>query len=188
MLNTQKINKLNTNNNVINNNLNNIETNMPKQSTVQPNPTVINNFNIVGGDQNNSIIVEHDKNRNEFIFRNSNNQLIGGFNILQLFKFINNDEDTFLMDINIGTSDNIIAKYIYNPNIDNDKMYDLISHIDSPFTSNIDLLVKLYTDIVKLEYKINEALLTKLRDIVEKINDRNNRFIHNILIRILKQH
>lgn len=186
MLNTQKINKLNTNNNIINNNLNNIETNISKHPTVQPNPMVVNNFNIVGGDHNNSIIVEHDKNKNEFIFRNSNNQLIGSFNILQLFKFINNDEDTFLMDINIGTSDNIITKYIYNPNIDNNKTYDLISHIDSPFTSNIDLLVKLYTDIVKLEDKINEALLTKSRDIVEKIKDRNNKFIHNILIRILK--
>ena len=43
MLNTQKINKLNTNNNVINNNLNNIETSQPKHQ----NPMVINNFNIV---------------------------------------------------------------------------------------------------------------------------------------------
>ena len=151
----------------------------------QVNPMVVNNFNIVG-EQNNSIIVEHDKIKNEFTFKNANNQLIGSFSVLQLFKFINNDEDTFLVDINIGTSDTIIIKYIYNPSLDIEKKYDLISHIDSPFTSNIELLVKLYTDIIKLEEKLNEEILKKSRDVAENIKERNNKFIHNILIRILK--
>ena len=156
-----------------------------QQVNPQVNPMVVNNFNIVG-EQNNSIIVEHDKIKNEFTFKNANNQLIGGFSVLQLFKFINNDEDTFLVDINIGTSDTIIMKYIYNPSLDIEKKYDLISHIDSPFTSNIELLVKLYTDIIKLEEKMNEEILKKSRDVAENIKERNNKFIHNILIRILK--
>ena len=156
-----------------------------QQVNPQVNPMVVNNFNIVG-EQNNSIIVEHDKIKNEFTFKNANNQLIGGFSVLQLFKFINNDEDTFLVDINIGTSDTIIMKYIYNPSLDIEKKYDLISHIDSPFTSNIELLVKLYTDIIKLEEKMNEEILKKSRNVAENIKERNNKFIHNILIRILK--
>ena len=156
-----------------------------QQVNPQVNPMVVNNFNIVG-EQNNSIIVEHDKIKNEFTFKNANNQLIGSFSVLQLFKFINNDEDTFLVDINIGTADTIIMKYIYNPSVDIEKKYDLISHIDSPFTSNIELLVKLYTDIIKLDEKINEEILKKSRDVAENIKERNNKFIHNILIRILK--
>ena len=106
MLNTQKINKLNNPPNLTNITFkNNIEMAQPNvNANINSNPMVVNNFNIVGGEQNNSIIVEHDKNKNEFVFKNPNNQLIGGFNILQLFKFINNNEDTFLMDINICAS------------------------------------------------------------------------------------
>jgi hypothetical protein len=177
MLNTQMVRKLNTESN-------NLQMQNPSINQ-QVNPMVVNNFNIVG-EQNNSIIVEHDKIKNEFTFKNANNQLIGSFSVLQLFKFINNDEDTFLVDINIGTSDTIIIKYIYNPSLDIEKKYDLISHIDSPFTSNIELLVKLYTDIIKLEEKLNEEILKKSRDVAENIKERNNKFIHNILIRILK--
>jgi hypothetical protein len=181
MLNTQMVRKLNTESN----NLQVQNAPINQQVNPQVNPMVVNNFNIVG-EQNNSIIVEHDKIKNEFTFKNANNQLIGGFSVLQLFKFINNDEDTFLVDINIGTSDTIIMKYIYNPSLDIEKKYDLISHIDSPFTSNIELLVKLYTDIIKLEEKMNEEILKKSRDVAENIKERNNKFIHNILIRILK--
>lgn len=181
MLNTQMVRKLNTESN----NLQVQNAPINQQVNPQVNPMVVNNFNIVG-EQNNSIIVEHDKIKNEFTFKNANNQLIGGFSVLQLFKFINNDEDTFLVDINIGTSDTIIMKYIYNPSLDIEKKYDLISHIDSPFTSNIELLVKLYTDIIKLEEKMNEEILKKSRNVAENIKERNNKFIHNILIRILK--
>jgi hypothetical protein len=154
-------------------------------------PAIINNFNIIdnkmgGGNNSSTIIVEHDKSTHEFTFKNLNKNILGSFNILQLFKFLNNECDSYLTDVNIGTSDIIISKYLYNPSNDITKTCDLISHLESPFTGNIELLVKLYTDIIKIEDKINEEILTKPRDIAEKIKEKNNKFIYNILIRILK--
>jgi hypothetical protein len=154
-------------------------------------PAIINNFNIIdnkmgGGNNSSTIIVEHDKSTHEFTFKNLNKNILGSFNILQLFKFLNNEFDSYLTDVNIGTSDIIISKYLYNPSNDITKTCDLISHLESPFTGNIELLVKLYTDIIKIEDKINEEILTKPRDIAEKIKEKNNKFIYNILIRILK--
>jgi len=154
-------------------------------------PAIINNFNIIdnkmgGGNNSSTIIVEHDKSTHEFTFKNLNKNILGSFNILQLFKFLNNECDSYLTDVNIGTSDIIISKYLYNPSNDITKTCDLISHLESPFTGNIELLVKLYTDIIKIEDKINEEILTKPRDIAEQIKEKNNKFIYNILIRILK--
>ena len=158
------------------------------KTSVNTVPAIINNFNIIdnktGGDS--TIIVEHDKNTHEFTFKTVNKNILGSFNILQLFKFLNNDCESYLTDINIGTSDTIITKYLYNPTDNTFNTCDLISHLDSPFTGNIELLVKLYADIIKIEDKINEEILTKPREIAEKIKEKNNRFIYNILIRILK--
>ena len=152
------------------------------------NPAIINNFNIIGGgiDRSTTIIVEHDKINNGYTFKSMDKNILGSFNILQLFKLLNNEYDSYLLDVNIGTSDIIIKKYLYNPDTDKENTCDLISHLESPFTGNIDLLVKLYSDITKIEDKINEEILTKSHDIAQRIKDKNNKFIYNILIRILK--
>ena len=172
----------------INQNTQNIQ-NLQTIPTTQ-NPAIVNNFNIINGGgnsvNNSTIIVEHDKSTNEFTFKSFNKNILGSFNILQLFKFLNNDCESYLTDINIGTSNIIISKYLYNPSNDITNTCDLISHLESPFTGNIELLVKLYADIIKVEDKINEEILTKSRDVAEKIKEKNNKFIYNILIRILK--
>jgi len=160
----------------------------PKQ-IVQPKqiiqPTVVNNYNIIQP-TNDSIIVEHDKIKHEFIFKNNLNQLIGTFNIYQLFKFLNNDIDNYLVDIVLDTSDIIISKYIYDPTKDINKEYELISHTESAFTGNIELIVKLYSDIIKIEGDLLEKMIDLPKEILEKIKTTNNKFIYNLLLRILK--
>ena len=160
----------------------------PKQ-IVQPKqiiqPTVVNNYNIIQP-TNDSIIVEHDKIKHEFIFKNNLNQLIGTFNIYQLFKFLNNDIDNYLVDIVLDTSDIIISKYIYDPTKDINKEYELISHTESAFTGNIELIVKLYSDIIKIEGDLLEKMIELPKEILEKIKTTNNKFIYNLLLRILK--
>ena len=185
MLNTQVIgSEMNKNSKLQNPNTQNPNT----QNLNTQNPNIINNFNIIGGDinKNQTIIVEHDKINNGFTFKSIDNNIFGSFNVLQLFKLLNNEYDLYLVDINIGTSDVIIKKYIYNPDNDKEGLCELISHLESPFTGNIDLLVKLYADIIKIEDKINEEIITKPHNIAQKIKEKNNKFIYNILIRILK--
>ena len=153
------------------------------QPTIQP--TVVNNYNIIQP-TNDSIIVEHDKTKHEFIFKNNLNQLIGIFNIYQLFKFLNNDIDIYLVDTILGTSDKIISKYIYDPSKDLNKEYELIPHTESSFTGNIELIVKLYSDIIKIEGDLLEKMIDFPKEILEKIKTTNNKFIYNLLLRILK--
>jgi hypothetical protein len=185
MLNTQAMGSLNKTSKIQSS-----QVHQPVQNTQQDinNPAIINNFNIIGGgiDRTTTIIVEHDKINNGYTFKSMDNNILGSFNVLQLFKLLNNECDSYLLDVNIGTSDIIIKKYLYNPDDDKENTCELISHLESPFTGNIDLLVKLYSDITKIEDKINEEILTKPHDIAQSIKDKNNKFIYNILIRILK--
>lgn len=185
MLNTQAMGSLNKTSKIQSS-----QVQQPVQNTQQDinNPAIINNFNIIGGgiDRTTTIIVEHDKINNGYTFKSMDNNILGSFNVLQLFKLLNNECDSYLLDVNIGTSDIIIKKYLYNPDDDKENTCELISHLESPFTGNIDLLVKLYSDITKIEDKINEEILTKSHDIAQSIKDKNNKFIYNILIRILK--
>ena len=116
---------------------------------IQPiQPQVVNNFTIIDKSSE-SIIVEHNKEKNEFTF-SKNTTPLGSFNVLQLFKYLNSDIDNYLVSVNIGTSTDIISQYIYSKEKDTEKNYELISYLESPFTGNIELIVKLYSDIIKL--------------------------------------
>ena len=131
-----------------------------------------------------SVLVYHDQTKYKFTFFDINKNLIGDFNILQVFKYINIDIDTYLTEIELSVSKDIIEKYlcIYDEN----RNINLISHIDSPFTGNVDLLTKMFVDI----YKVTDYLDTELTKFtyseIEKIKHNNNVFIYNLLIRILR--
>ena len=58
---------------------------------IQQAPQVVNNFNIINPNDNNKIIVEHDKDTNTFTFKGQNNVLIGTFTVLKIFKYLNKD-------------------------------------------------------------------------------------------------
>ncbi len=164
-----------------------IQTQPIQTQPIQPqeNPMVVNNFNIINQSKD-TIIVEHNKEKNEFVLKDSNKQFIGSFYVLQIFKYINEDIDNYLVGTNIGTSKELINKYIYSKEKDPEGKYDLISYLDSPFTGNIDLIAQLYSDIIKLEDDLNKELLDKKIEIAEKIKIRNNKFIYNLLARIIK--
>lgn len=152
----------------------------------QSQPQVVHNYNVYGNNIDNSIIVKHDKTEQKFTLFNANNQVLGGFNILQLFKFLNKKHDFYLVDITIGSSDIIIKKYLYDDDKDINREYELLSHTESAFTGNVELLVKLYSDIIKVEDVLDRELLNKPKEIAEDIQKVNTKFIYNLLIRLLK--
>jgi hypothetical protein len=179
MLNTQKI----INDKVKHLSENKVNDNLKTpQNQQNQNPMIVNNFNIINKTTN-MIIVKHDKDKNVFSFYDNSNNLIGSFSVLELFKYINKD-DTFLIGTNTSTSKEIIEKYIC---VYKDDKIEIISHLDSPFTGNIDLMAGLYADIIKVEEKINSELVM-MSDIqhIEKIKNNNTKFIYELLIRILK--
>ena len=148
-------------------------------------PYVINNnVNIT---PSSTLIVEHIGSEFKFIIKNSNN-MIGFFTVGQVFKYINQDIENYLIDIDLTISAEIIQKYLYkiDSNDDSNLGYTLISHLESPITGNIDILVKLYSDIVACESKI-QLEYTHLNDLTKKlVMKRNRKLVYNILSHIIK--
>ncbi len=154
---------------------------------IQPVPTqqslqqTINVVNITKNDSN-SLLVIHDKDAHKFIIKDNDN-VLGHFTIGQIFKFINYDVEGYLLDVDLGVSVDLIKKYLLT--VDNDNI-NIVSHLESPITGNIELLVKLYKDIQSYEDKLNieyEHLCENTKKLV-KLKNRN--FVYNILTHIIR--
>lgn len=120
-------------------------------------PIHVNNVvNIIKQNDKDSILVDHSAEQMKFTFYDTNKNLLGSFTALQLIKFTINKYPTFLQHIEMGIANDIIKKYVCN--INNDGKVILVSHFDSPFTGNVEMLVKLYTDITKCDVHISSEL------------------------------
>jgi hypothetical protein len=99
-----------------------------------------------------SIIVEHNKEELRFTFYNKDKHILGSFSVPQLIKYVNNSYTDFMKSIDISVSSEVIKKYVC-------ETYDtisgveikLVSHIDSPFMGNIEMILKLYNDLSRYE-------------------------------------
>lgn len=143
------------------------------------------------GKNNDTIIIEHNKRGYKYVIYDNNKRGIGGFNILQLIKYINKRINNFMEDVEIEKSYDIIEKYIcYIIKInerDNDKNkhveIKLIPHIDSQFMGNIEMIIKLYNDIIKCD--INKYLISlsfnDFKIIKYNINQLNYLLLNKIL-------
>jgi hypothetical protein len=99
-----------------------------------------------------SIIVEHNKEELRFTFYNKDKHILGSFSVPQLVKYINSSYTDFMKSIDISVSSEVIKKYVC-------ETYDtvsgveirLVSHIDSPFMGNIEMILKMYNDLSRYE-------------------------------------
>ena len=129
-----------------------------------------------------SILINHVPEEYKFILVNGPTT-IGYFTIGQIYKFLNSNIDGYLIDVDLGVSIDIIRKYLINQ-IDDE--FKLISHLESPITGNIDILVKIYQDLINYE-KILENEYLHLNDVNKEIVIANNKkFIYEILTFIIK--
>jgi hypothetical protein len=152
------------------------------QPIQNPSVNVINITNIetLG---NNNLLVEHNKDTFTFTIKNRDT-VIGTFSCGQIFKYLNQDIDNFLLDVTLGTSLDIIQKYLCK--YENDELV-LISHTESPITGNIDILVKLYKDLYEYESNKIPLELEKIDiNIREEVRFKNREFIYTILLQIIK--
>ena len=158
-----------------------IKTAIKSDSKVNQQPVILNNnINIT---PSSVLIVEHIESEFKFIIKNNKNT-IGFFTVGQLFKYINSDIENYLINIDLTISVDIIAKYLCSMN--DTREYVLISHLESPITGNIDILVKLYSDIVAYESKI-QSEYEHLNEVVKKnVMNKNRMLVYNILSHIIK--
>jgi len=154
-----------------------------KHQSGQPiNTQPINIVNITNNISDN-ILVNHIPKEYKFILVNGPTT-IGYFTIGQIYKFINPNIDGYLIDVDLGVSIDIIRKYLICQTDDNE--FKLISHLESPITGNIDILVKVYQDVINYE-KILENEYLHLNEINKEIVITNNKkFIYEILTFIVK--
>ena len=131
-----------------------------------------NNIKKVEHIDNNTIIVEHNKDKLTYSFYKYNDKtnLIGSFSINNLVNFLSENKN--IIDDNL--SYDIIKKYVFNI-VDNNII--LVSHLDSPITGNIEMLLKIHSDLTNY-LNIN-------KDIIDP-NNRIKKFIFIILNTILK--
>lgn len=130
-----------------------------------------------------NLLVEHDKTTKIFTIKNRET-IIGTFTAGQIFKYINPDIDNYLLDISLGTSIDVITKYLCK--FENDELI-LISHLDSPITGNIDILTKIYRDLYDYEQTKLPLELEKIDiNIREQVRFINREFIYTILLQIIK--
>lgn len=167
----------------MNNELNNELNNETINNVVQPITNIIHTPN--------SLLVLYEPNECKFIIYNTNKLLLGSFTCLQIIKYLTeNISHNFLNNIEAESSYILIETYVCKIKIiDDDIKLELINHIQSPFMSNLDMLLKLYKGI-------NQYELTKLNIELQKqeitIQQRKqikyiiNEFIYLLLNNCLK--
>jgi hypothetical protein len=161
------------------------ETKVSKEKTENKDKPIqnqtINVVNITKNDSN-SLVVEHDKDLHKFILRDNSN-VLGHFTVGQIFKYINSDIEGYLINVDLGISVDLINNYLFK--LENDTI-NFISHLSSPITGNIELLVKLYKDIQSFEPEL-QVEYEHLNEITKNIvRLRNKNFIYNVLTHIIK--
>lgn len=147
-------------------------------------PTAQQTINIVNINKNesNSLLVIHDKDQHKFIIKDNSN-ILGHFTVGQIFKFINSDIEGYLLDIDLGISVDLIKKYLLV--VENDTVV-LVSHLDSPITGSIELLVKLYKDIQSFEEQLNIEYENLNEETKKIVKSKNKNFVYGILVHIVK--
>ena len=147
----------------------NIETNKEQNKTI---------VNVINPSSESVILIDHDQANKKFILK-SNGNIIGYFTAGQILKYLNQDVEGYLLSIDLNISQNIIEQYIVKNGV-------LLSHLESPITGNIDILIKIYKD-VQLFIEESKAELEKLDEkTIEEVQKINKKFIYDILSQIIK--
>jgi hypothetical protein len=127
----------------------------------------------------------------KFLFSDNNRVFLGSFNGEELLKYIIcKSVPSFLSNVNSSNSKEIIEKYICTVETEktsNSFKYNIINHLDSPFTGHVEMLVKLYKQIDEFEKtKLNNELSLLPEHYADKAKKTYYSFILVLLNHILK--
>jgi hypothetical protein len=137
------------------------------------------------------ILVSFEKQNHKFSFYGNNNTLLGYFTIQQLIKFLGNRwDENFMKHVDTSISDEIIKTFIGSADINEAQIVNikLLSHLQSPFMGNIEMLMKVNNALQIFESKILNTELNEVKSIKiqEKIKLTIKQFIYMMLNQSLK--
>lgn len=186
---------LNSNNSPKNNIFENKKQISPKTENKNPNQNIHIKINsvqpLITNELQNSLLVEYEPQTKKFIFYDQHKNLKGHFTAIHVVKYLVRQINTdFLKNLDHGISFELIETYICkSTNENNIFKTELISHLQSAFMGNIEMVVKLYNDIRTFEK--NNLILELERISVDpkirnKIMEILKQFIYQILSQALK--
>jgi len=100
-----------------------------------------------------SIMVDYDSIHNKFTFYDVSKKLLGSFTAIQLVKYVTSKVcPLFLTNHDAGTSYSVIETFLCKVcETDGFFKIELVNHIQSCFTGNIDMIMKLYQGVHQFE-------------------------------------
>jgi hypothetical protein len=129
----------------------------------------LNNLNNPNNEQN--IIIKFSQKDGKFVIYDKD-KLMGIFSVLQIIKYITSKiTQNFLLNINYESSVEIIEKYFCKyHNEENEENKEnketcrliLIGYLESPIMGNIEIIMKIYSEINKLDKDILQKEIIKL--------------------------
>jgi hypothetical protein len=152
-----------------------------KPETVNINKVV--NVDVVRLPENaDAIIINYDKETKKFTFYDRSRSLIGFFTIIQLIKYIGNTVSNQFMSYVSPSNllENLINAYLFKK--DDGKLI-WHNHLTSPFMGDIEMLIKLNTDMSEFINKSLDQELIKIESKSErnKINDTIKKIYYDLL-------
>jgi hypothetical protein len=149
-----------------------------EQKSVQKLEVNKTTINVINPTADNSILIDHDQVNKKFILK-SNSNVIGYFTAGQIVKYLNQNIEGYLLSVDLNISQNIIEQYLVKNGV-------LLTHLESPITGNIDILIKIYKD-VQLFIEESKTELEKLDEkTIEEVQKTNKKFIYDILSLVIK--
>lgn len=158
-----------------------------------PNENQNININITNRDINSTkILIKYSSKDHRFAIYN-NDIILGSFIISQIIKYITNKiSKEFLRNMEYESSVDLIEKYICKYDI-NDHII-LISYLDSPLMGNIEIIMKIYSELNHFENnlllgefekydisdKIKNIIIQKIKDFTYSILNHSLKIIVNI--------
>lgn len=131
-------------NNQADNTIPSVNTNNQNLNNTHTNKQIINNININQNPNPNSILVNFEQDLCKFTLYDPNMQLLGSFTSDDVIKYIKNENITITYAIPL------IEKYICIVSKKNETLdIELLDHIKSPFTGNLEMMLNLYCCICK---------------------------------------
>jgi hypothetical protein len=136
---------------------------------------------------NGNIILGYSQKDNNFKIYDQN-KLLGVFGIINIIKYVTSDlSKTFLSTIEFESFAEIIKKYLFKLDLSINNI-SVIGHLESPLTGNIEIMMKIYQDLVKFNQNMlqNELNTTENNEIKNKIIKRIRNFEYVVLNHSLK--
>jgi hypothetical protein len=126
------------------------------KNTFMDRPPINNIINVSNAQDKDTIILEYNYKDKRFLFHDKNKSFLGSFTGNEFIKYVVvSMVPLFMTDTYCKSSQDIIEKYICTVNSSKSTIeINIKNHLESPFTGQVEMLIKLYKQIE--DFEINQ--------------------------------